>query len=84
MLHWLFELFKETQSRGNFVSFTCVSCNETNDVSELRLVIIVVCFCVLEAKPKKVFLRARYRVILSLSDETGTTAFLGFDTEVVN
>ncbi|CAN6977815.1 unnamed protein product [Brassica rapa subsp. trilocularis] len=40
-------------------SFTCVSCNETNTMAELR-----------------------YRVILSVSDDTGTSAFLGFDTEV--
>ncbi|KAL0813038.1 hypothetical protein Bca101_069481 [Brassica carinata] len=42
-------------------SFTCVSCNETNVVAELK-----------------------YRVILSVSDDTGAAAFLGFDTEVAS
>ncbi|CAN7082271.1 unnamed protein product [Brassica oleracea var. botrytis] len=39
--------------------FTCVACNKTNDVAELR-----------------------YMAILSVLDDTGTSAFLGFDTKV--
>uniref|UniRef100_A0A0D3E9T4 Replication factor A C-terminal domain-containing protein n=1 Tax=Brassica oleracea var. oleracea TaxID=109376 RepID=A0A0D3E9T4_BRAOL len=39
--------------------FTCVACNKTNVVTELR-----------------------YRAILSVLDNTGTAAFLGFDTKV--
>ncbi|CAN6860085.1 unnamed protein product [Brassica oleracea] len=39
--------------------FTCVACNKTNDVAELR-----------------------YMAILSVLDNTGTSAFLGFDTKV--
>ncbi|CAN6868600.1 unnamed protein product [Brassica oleracea] len=39
--------------------FTCVACNKTNVVTELR-----------------------YRAILSVLDNTGTSAFLGFDTKV--
>lgn len=40
-------------------SFTCVSCNQTNAVAELR-----------------------YRVVLSVSDATGSAGFVGFDKEV--
>ncbi|WZZ76696.1 hypothetical protein YC2023_088066 [Brassica napus] len=39
--------------------FTCVACNKTNDVAELR-----------------------YMAILSVLDDTGTSAFLGFDMKV--
>ncbi|KAG2307846.1 hypothetical protein Bca52824_027594 [Brassica carinata] len=50
-------------------SFTCVSCNETNAVAELR-------------KLKYSLLYHTYRVVLSASDDTGTAALVGFDKEV--
>ncbi|KAL0645937.1 hypothetical protein Bca4012_044228 [Brassica carinata] len=48
---------KKLVREGSF--FTCVACNKTNVVTELR-----------------------YRAILSVLDNTGTAAFLGFDTKV--
>ena len=39
-------------------------------------------FCVLEAKTKYYFPYDRYMAILSVLDDTGTSAFLGFDMKV--